>query len=115
MLVDLKKKDLVRLICGVSPRYEKMDDRYGSYTGGFVDDWKWNSNTLSKLTEDKLWELYVWLNEPPPPSEYKLRLEKEIEEIKDIIQDGINRNNKGQELSAKLELERLEKLLKTAH
>ena len=115
MLVEMTKKDLVRLVCGVSPDYKKMDDRYGSYTGGFVDDWKWNSSALFKLTEDKLWELYLWLNEHPPPSEYKLRLEKEIEEIKEIIQDGISRNNKGQELSGKLELERLEKLLQTAH
>lgn len=115
MLIDLTRKDLVRLVCGLSPSYEKMDDRYGSYTGGFVDEWKWSYSDLSKLSEEKLWELYLWLNEPPPPSEYKLRLQKEIEEIKEIIQDGINRNNKGQELSGKLELERLERMLKTAH
>lgn len=115
MLVNLSKKDLARLVTGCDPDYSKMDERYGNYVGGFVDEWKWNIEKLSQLSEESLWDLYKWLNEPLPPSPAKLKLKKEIEEIKDIIEDGIKRNNKGQELSAKLELERLEKLLKNTY
>ncbi|MNR05496.1 hypothetical protein D3C85_1215300 [compost metagenome] len=111
MIIDLTKKDLIRMVCGCSPSYENMDDRYGQYWGGFCDKWEWDSHKLNKLSEEGLWQLYQKLNEPPPKPKYVLEIEKKIAEVQAIMEDGIARNNKGQELSAKYEIERLRKLL----
>lgn len=111
MLVELTKKDLIRMVCGCSPSYENMDDRYGQYYGGFCDQWKWDSFKLNKLPEEGLWALYQKLNEPPPKPRHVLEIEKKISEVQAIMEDGEKRNNKGQELSAKYEIERLRELL----
>lgn len=111
MIVDLSKKDLIHMVSGCSPSYENMDDRYGQYWGGFCDKWEWDSNKLNKLSEEGLWELYQKLNEPPPKPKHVLEIEKKIAEVEAIMEDGKKRNNKGQELSAKYEIERLRKLM----
>lgn len=111
MIVDITKKDLVRMVTGCSPSYENMDNRYGQYWGGFCDKWEWNIHKLNNLSEENLWSLYQKLNEPPPKPKYIVEIEKKIAEIEAIMEDGKKRNNKGQELSAKYEIERLRKLL----
>lgn len=112
MLIELTKKDLICMICGCSPSYENMDRRYGQYWGGFCDKWEWDIHKLNKLSEEGLWALYQKLNEPPPKPKHVLEIEKKIAEMGIIMEDGIARNNKGQELSAKYEVERLRGLLK---
>ena len=62
MNIDLSKKDLINLIMGTSPYYSvfknELVKKCGYWTGGFVDQWKWNKNNLEELCESDLYELY---------------------------------------------------------
>ncbi len=61
MKVELDKSDLKALVLGISPYYSAFDiplvKQNGSWCGGHVDKWSWNSN-LDSLPEEKLFELY---------------------------------------------------------
>lgn len=76
--------------------------------GWLRDKWEWNIHKLNNLSEENLWSLYQKLNEPPPKPKYIVEIEKKIAEIEAIMEDGKKRNNKGQELSAKYEIEAVE-------
>lgn len=115
MLVELDTKDLIRLIKSIEPSFEHTDNdilkRYGEWKGT-GPDWKWNNN-LDKLSEGSLWLIYKFLVDPlqKPKTKEELRIEnidKQISEIKEILEDGIGRNNKSQVEACVLEIERLE-------
>lgn len=61
-MIILDKEDLVNLVKGTYCPYELMEEfskkGYGYYTGGFVDDWFWNSSKLKELDEDTLIKIY---------------------------------------------------------
>lgn len=68
MKVELNKRDIVHLLRGVEPSYDKMglieDMGLGRYTGGFEDRFDWNSVTSvcwNKYSDEKLFELYLKL------------------------------------------------------
>lgn len=59
----LRKSDLINMIMGTEPGYDKMDPiedaGFGRYTGGFVDEWKWNRSKLEEIDDlTKLYKLY---------------------------------------------------------
>jgi len=58
--VELDKKDLVRMIKGTIPSHSIMPrlSKFGWHNGTH-DSWDWNSCELSKMPEEKLWELYL--------------------------------------------------------
>ena len=65
MQVELSKKDIVNLLRGVEPSYDKMrtveNIGLGHYTGGFDDSFKWNyqsSKCWNKYSEEELFNLY---------------------------------------------------------
>jgi hypothetical protein len=68
MTVDLDKQDLVTLVCGSSPSYKMMSEYsveladIGDYSGSY-DRWNWNRSALDKLSEKKLYHLYILLKE----------------------------------------------------
>lgn len=114
MLVELDKTDIIRLITGLSPDYDQMDDRYGRYCGGFKDEWKWDWYKLADLSEAQLWEYYQKLI-APRPRQIEPIVEKNnsvILEMQAILEDGIMRGNAGQVQAAQDELKRLEELYK---
>lgn len=106
MNVDLDKTDLISLVMGFDPDYSQMDERYGQYHGGFNDYWKWDSHKLSKLSESELWSLYQKLREPVVRC-VEDRLQKEIQEIEAILEDGWRRGCTRQIEAAEKELIRL--------
>lgn len=59
--MDLDREDLLNLVKGTSPYYNVFENplvkRCGSWTGGFVDKWSWNSG-LNSLTDAELMKLY---------------------------------------------------------
>jgi len=68
MKVELDKRDIIHLLRGIEPSYDTMglieDMKLGSYTGGFVDRFNWNSVTSvcwDKYSDEKLFELYLKL------------------------------------------------------
>ncbi len=106
MNLDLDKTDLIHLVMGFDPDYSQMDERYGQYYGGFNDYWKWDGYKLSQLSESDLYGLYQKLKEPIV-SCVEDRIQKEIEEVEVILEDGIKRGSKGQIKAAEQELGRL--------
>lgn len=106
MNVDIDKTDLINLVMGFYPDYSQMDERYGQYYGGFNDYWKWDRHKLSQLSESDLWSLYQKLKEPIVSS-VEYRLQKEIKEIEEILEDGWTRGNTRQIEAAEKELGRL--------
>lgn len=68
MNVELTKKDIIHLLRGVEPSFEKMgiveDMGLGYYTGGFEDRFEWqysNYHIWDKYSEEELYELYIKL------------------------------------------------------
>lgn len=63
MTVELQKIDLISLVMGTSPRYSVLEHALvksnGRWVGGHVDEWRWDGSSLSALTEEELWRLYV--------------------------------------------------------
>lgn len=66
--VELDKRDIIHLLRGVEPSYDKMglieDMELGRYTGGFKDSFDWNYVTSvcwDKYSDEKLYELYLKL------------------------------------------------------
>lgn len=64
MKVELDKSDLISLLTGISPSYEMMNNPIvklgGSYTGGFVDAWRWDSKyKLENVRDEDLWATYL--------------------------------------------------------
>jgi hypothetical protein len=63
MKVDLDRKDIISLLKGSKPYYSvmnKIPKELGSYTGGFVDDWRWNNiNENVSYTDEQLYDLYL--------------------------------------------------------
>jgi len=61
MIVELDREDLVSLVRGMEPSYDIFEDplvkRCGSWTGGFVEKWDWNSE-LDRISETYLFALY---------------------------------------------------------
>jgi hypothetical protein len=61
--VNLDKEDLVNLVMGTSPYYNEFENpqikQCGSYTGGMTERWDWKTTELEKLSEEKLYELYL--------------------------------------------------------
>ena len=68
MNVELTKKDIIHLLRGVEPSYDKMgiveNMELGYYTGGFEDSFNWqypNSHLWDKYSEEELYGLYIKL------------------------------------------------------
>lgn len=68
MNVELTKKDIIHLLRGVEPSYDKMgivkDMGLGFYTGGFEDRFEWkypNYHLWDKYSEEELYGLYIKL------------------------------------------------------
>lgn len=65
MEVELDKRDIIHLLRGVEPSYDKMriieDMGLGYYTGGFKDEFNWqytNYHLWDKYSDEELYELY---------------------------------------------------------
>ena len=65
MEANLSKKDIIHLLRGVEPSYDKMgiveDMGLGYYTGGFEDRFEWqypNDHIWNKYSEEELYKLY---------------------------------------------------------
>lgn len=65
MNVELTKIDIIHLLRGVEPSYDKMgivnDMGLGYYTGGFVDRFEWqypNYHLWDKYSDEELFNLY---------------------------------------------------------
>lgn len=63
MKLELDKKDLVHLVCGIQPPLQMFDvlenSGLGERTGGFpFNTWEWDTRYLEKLEEQELFELY---------------------------------------------------------
>ena len=64
MKVELEKEDLISLVLGSKPQYQKSHSeyfmKYGEYktVDGYYKDYKWKPSAIIKLTEVELWELY---------------------------------------------------------
>lgn len=62
MLIELNKEHLIDIVCGTTPSYEAMQHTivkdYGTYHGGFNDDWYWNRDKLKTKSEEELVETY---------------------------------------------------------
>lgn len=60
--LELDKQDLISLAKGTSPNYSVMDNtlvkKYGSYTGGFKDEWNWEYDAFEKCSETEILEIY---------------------------------------------------------
>ena len=63
MLVDLDRKGIISLLTGCKPNYnviDKIPKEFGSYVGGFVNDWEWNNiNENVPYTDEQLYDLYL--------------------------------------------------------
>lgn len=61
--VKLDKHDLISLLIGKPPYYNEFENpqikQCGSYTGGMTERWDWKTTELEKLSEEKLYELYL--------------------------------------------------------
>lgn len=67
MLVEIDRKDIIRLIRGTSPSYEKMgifvNAGLGYYVGGFSDRWEWEYDWSAKwdsYSSKELYDLYKY-------------------------------------------------------
>ena len=62
ILVELNRKDILRLVYGIKPYYslfEYLIERgYGTYCEDDNDSWQWNEEKISKMSEQKLLDLY---------------------------------------------------------
>ena len=62
MNIDLTRTDLIAMVKGLSPSYTAMKllKQYGTYVGGFKDDWNWNhgESSFDGLTEQEIFNLY---------------------------------------------------------
>lgn len=62
MTVELNKEDLITLVKGLDApnelmkKYKKLG--IGSYTGGFVDEWRWDKYGLKELSEEELYNIF---------------------------------------------------------
>ena len=67
MNVNLSKDDLISLIRGKSPKCDYADQlmKRGlmGYVGGFNDSYYWEVESLKKLTEEELFELFCEVKE----------------------------------------------------
>lgn len=63
MIVDLDRKDIISLLTGSEPNYmviDKIPKEFGSYIGGFVNNWQWNSISENvPYTDEQLYDLYL--------------------------------------------------------
>lgn len=62
MNVELYRKDIISLLCGITPPYSIMDKipkDLGSYVGGFVDSWQWDINENVPYSDEYLFNLYL--------------------------------------------------------
>jgi hypothetical protein len=64
MIVDLNKIDLIALVRGTSPDYDLFNKlkEYGQYFD--VTGWRWKMDTLKKLSEQQLYDLYLLIQYP---------------------------------------------------
>ena len=68
MLVEIDKKDIIRLIRGTYPTYENMGMwaklDLGRYVGGFADRWDWEeeySKKWDKYSTKDLYDFYRYI------------------------------------------------------
>ena len=63
MIVDLDRKDIISLLIGSKPNYlviDKISKEFGSYVGGFVNDWSWNNISENvPYSDEQLYNLYL--------------------------------------------------------
>ena len=54
---------IISLLTGCKPNYnviDKIPKEFGSYVGGFVNDWEWNNiNENVSYTDEQLYDLYL--------------------------------------------------------
>lgn len=62
MLMDLDKKDLEALVCGVLPNFSVIDHpkvkKHGQWMGRY-DQWEWNRISIADASEEELKEVYL--------------------------------------------------------
>ena len=70
MIVELDKIDVINMLHGIDPSYEKIDKfeslGLGHYVGGFADRWEWDglySPAWERYTEEQLFDFYQELKE----------------------------------------------------
>ena len=63
MIVNLDRKDIISLLTGSEPNYmviDKIPKEFGSYIGGFVNNWQWNNISENvPYTDEQLYDLYL--------------------------------------------------------
>ena len=63
MIVDWDRKDVISLLTGSKPNYiviDKIPKEFGSYVGGFVNDWRWNNISENvSYSDEQLYDLYL--------------------------------------------------------
>ena len=63
MIVNLDRKDIISLLTGSKPNYNVIDKipiEFGSYVGGFVNDWRWNNISENvSYSDEQLYDLYL--------------------------------------------------------
>ena len=61
MLVDLEKKDLIKLVKSISPYFTAMNEHYIKGMGNYDDyrsSWEWDETSLEQLDESDLLLIY---------------------------------------------------------
>lgn len=61
MIIDLDKKALISMVCGVTPNFSLFNDPIVEKCGKYNDSygtWTWDFKELNKLSEESLYDLY---------------------------------------------------------
>jgi len=78
MKVELDHNGLVTLVRGCIPSYDQMEHWSVTGRGHFTDNngWFWNTEILSKLSDNELYDVYVFLCEVEAKVEEVIRQPK---------------------------------------
>lgn len=88
MKVELDHNGLVTLVRGCVPSYDQMEHWSVKGRGHFTDNngWFWNTEILSKLSDNELYDLYVFISKVEAKAEKEIRLPK-VFKLSDINGD----------------------------
>lgn len=110
MLVEVNRHMLISLVKGCDPSYTQMDiplvKANGSYAASY-DTWSWKYGAFDGCTEQELWKLYQLLISPAPKHPVEVKEDQDLQEVWEILQDGIRRGNLGQIAACRAELDRV--------
>lgn len=78
MKVELDHNGLVTLVRGCIPSYDQMEHWSVKGRGHFTDNngWFWNTEILSKLSDNELYDLYVLVSKAEAKAEKEIRQPK---------------------------------------